>query len=58
MVTGQIGVIGVHVAPRVDQVIVNVPEIVLILHLKMVVMTVQEWELKLGIVKRQHYVQV
>ena len=58
MVTGQIGVIGVHVAPRVDQVIVNVPEIVLIRPLKMVVMTVQEWELKLGIVKRQHYVQV
>jgi hypothetical protein len=58
MVTGQIGVIGVHVAPHVDQVIVNVPEIVLIRHLKMVVMTVQEWELKLGIVKRQHYVQV
>ena len=58
MVTGQLGVIGVHVVSRVDLVYMNVTEIVPIPNLYMVVMIVQEWARNLGIVRWKHYVQV
>ena len=58
MVTGQLGVIGVHVVSHVDQAYVYVRENVLILNLNTVVMNVQEWTSNLRIVMRENYVQV
>ncbi len=58
MVTGQLGVIGVHVVSHVDQAYVYVRENVLIPNLNTVVMNVQEWTSNLRIVKRENYVQV
>ena len=58
MVTGQVGMNGVHVVSHVDLVYNNDLEIVTTQHLYMGAMTVLELVWKFKIVKRDHYVQV
>ena len=58
MVTGQVGMNGVHVVSHVDLVYNNDSEIVTTQHLYMGAMTVLELVWKFKIVSRHHYVQV